>query len=479
MDDITASRGQSALSETQRVCALTKPQALQLTHTQVDETLPGNNRDEKAVYTETETAPPGNGRQDVEQHYQDPGPAPDGGWIAWMVAGKSSFPLRATHLTSPRGIINSFGVFQPYYAQMLNRAPSDISWIGSFEVFFLFFVGTFTGRMTDAGYFRQLFALGFLLVILGCFATSFCKTYWQFFLAQGICMGLGNGFIFCPSMATISTYFEKRRALAMGVAAAGSATGGLVYPSIMRQLLPSVGFPWAIRAIAFVQLGTLGVAACFLKSRIPPRRSGPLVEWSAFKELEYSFYVLGSFMAFWGVYFAFYYLAAYARDVLGVSFTKSLDVLLVLNGTGAIGRVIPNYIADRYGCLTVQIPLALVTGAMMYCWAAIKSTTGLFIWAAIYGIWTGGVQSMFPVGLSSMTSDPSRQGTRLGMAFTIVSFATLTGQPIAGAIIKSQGGHYVGAQAFAGSCLVLGSCSFVIAKGIRARKLDQGWKAKV
>lgn len=179
---------------------------------------------------------------------------------------------------------------------MLDRAPSDISWIGSFEVFFLFFVGTFTGRMTDAGYFRQLFALGFLLVILGCFATSFCKTYWQFFLAQGICMGLGNGFIFCPSMATISTYFEKRRALAMGVAAAGSATGGLVYPSIMRQLLPSVGFPWAIRAIAFVQLGTLGVAACFLKSRIPPRRSGPLVEWSAFKELEYSFYVLGSFM---------------------------------------------------------------------------------------------------------------------------------------------------------------------------------------
>ncbi|KAL6364827.1 hypothetical protein LRP88_00800 [Fusarium phalaenopsidis] len=414
MDDITASRGQSALrsdSETQRA----------------HETSPGTNRDEKATYAETETASQANARQDVEQQYQDPGPAPDGGWIAWMVDRKS-------------GIINSFGVFQPYYAQMLDRAPSDISWIGSFEVFFLFFVGTFTGRMTDAGYFRQLFALGFFLVILGCFATSFCKTYWQFFLAQGICMGLGNGFIFCPSMATISTYFEKRRALAMGVAAAGSATGGLVYPSIMRQLLPSVGFPWAIRAIAFVQLGTLG--------------------------------------AFWGVYFAFYYLAAYSRDVLGVSFTRSLDVLLVLNGTGAIGRVIPNYIADRYGCLTVQIPLALVTGAMMYCWAAIKSTTGLFIWAAIYGIWTGGVQSMFPVGLSSMTSDPSRQGTRLGMAFTIVSFATLTGQPIAGAIIKAQGGQYVGAQAFAGSCLVLGSCFFVIAKGIRARKLEQGWKAK-
>ncbi|KAF4987392.1 hypothetical protein FDECE_15452 [Fusarium decemcellulare] len=448
--------------------------------------------DDKAVFSEAETSQnsnthgssspeaglsfPGN---DVEQQENNhgPGPAPDGGWIAWMVDSCPLFCLPQAN--SLRGIINSFGVFQPYYADMLSRSPADISWIGSFEVFFLFFVGTFTGRMTDAGYFRQLYALGFFLVVLGIFATSFCKTYWQFFLAQGICMGLGNGCIFCPSMATISTYFEKRRALAMGVAAAGSATGGLIYPSIVRQMLPTAGFSWAIRTIGFVQFATLGVGAFFLKSRIPPRRSGPLVEWAAFKEMEYSFYVLGSFMCFWGVYFAFYYLAAFSRDILGVSFSRSLDVLLVLNGTGAIGRVVPNYLADRYGSLTVQIPLALVTGTMMYCWAAIHSPTGVFIWAAIYGIWTGGVQSMFPVGLSSMTSDPSRQGTRLGMAFTIVSFATLTGQPIAGAIIHAQGGAYIGAQAFAGSCLVLGSCFFVVAKGIRSRKLQQGWIAKV
>ncbi|KAF4976456.1 hypothetical protein FZEAL_6894 [Fusarium zealandicum] len=441
---------------------------------------------DKAIYTRAETtknpnapsSPPETNRPfvdtDVEQPPLGPGPAPDGGWVAWMAVLSGHFVVMNSW-----GIINSFGVFQPYYAEMLGRAPSDVSWIGSFEVFFLFFVGTFTGRLTDAGYFRQLFALGFFLVVVGIFATSFAQTYWQFFLAQGICMGLGNGCLFCPSMATISTYFDKRRALAMGVAAAGSATGGLVYPSIMRQMLPTVGFAWAIRTIGFVQLATLGVAACFLKSRIPPRRSGPLVEWAAFKEMEYSFYVMGSFMAFWGVYFAFYYLAAYARDVLGVSFTRSLDLLLVLNGTGAIGRVLPNHVADRYGSLTVQIPLALVTGIMMYCWAPIKTVTGLFIWAAIYGIWTGGVQSMFPVGLSSMTPDPSQQGTRLGMAFTIVSFATLTGQPIAGAIIRAQGGAYTGAQAFAGSCMVLGSCFFVVAKSIRTKKLKQGWKAKV
>jgi hypothetical protein len=52
------------------------------------------------------------------------------------------------------GFINSFGVFQAYYVTALDRPPSDISWVGSVQVFLLFFIGTFTGRLTDAGYFR-------------------------------------------------------------------------------------------------------------------------------------------------------------------------------------------------------------------------------------------------------------------------------------------------------------------------------------
>lgn len=182
---------------------------------------------------------------------------------------------------------------------------------------------------------------------------------------------------------------------------------------------------------------------------------------------------------FWGVYFAFYYLAAYARDILDLPFHESLDLLLVLNGTGAIGRILPNHIADRLGTINVYIPLALSTGIMMYCWPAVTSKEGLYVWAAFYGISTGGTQSMFPAGVSALTSDPSRQGTRLGMAFTIISFAALTGQPIAGAIISAQGGKYLGAQIYAGTCFFIGTCFFTAARVIRARKLKLGWTAKV
>ncbi len=201
----------------------------------------------------------------------------------------------ATRLTRDRGVINSFGSFQTYYTTLLQRSPSDIAWIGSIQIFLLFFIGTFTGRLTDAGYFRHLLAIGTVLQVIGIFTTAQGTQYWQIFLSQGVLMGLGNGCIFCPSLATLSTYFSKKRALAIGIAATGSATGGLVFPSIVRQLLPTLGFAWTMRVIGFVQVATLLVANIGLRTRLPPRRSGQIIEWSAFKDPEYSFYAAGSF----------------------------------------------------------------------------------------------------------------------------------------------------------------------------------------
>ncbi len=119
--------------------------------------------------------------------------------------------------------------------------------------------------------------------------------YWHFFLSQGVCMGLGNGFLFCPALAVLSTYFKKRRSFAIGLAACGGATGGLVFPSVVRQLLPQVGFAWTMRTLGFIQLASMLVVNFGMHPRVPPRRSGRIVEWSAFREMDYVFYAAGSF----------------------------------------------------------------------------------------------------------------------------------------------------------------------------------------
>lgn len=200
------------------------------------------------------------------------------------------------------GTVNSFGIFQTFYRDLLSRPPSDISWIGSMQVFFLFVIGVFTGRLTDAGYFHHVFATGSALVVVGSLSASFATEYWQLFLSQGVCIGLGMGGLFCPVMAVLSTYFRNKRNLAIGVAISGSATGGVIYPIMVRQLLPVLGFGWTMRAMALVQLVTLIIANVFMRPRLGPRTSGPRVEVSALKELPYLLFTLGMF--FVSLYFS-------------------------------------------------------------------------------------------------------------------------------------------------------------------------------
>lgn len=175
------------------------------------------------------------------------------------------------------------------------------------QIFTPFFIGALSGRATDAGFFRLVFIAGAVVQIIGLFMTSLCTKYWQVFLAQGICVGLGNGLVFIPSLTICSTYFLENRALALGVAASGSATGGFVYPAIAESLLPTVGFGWTVRVMGLVMAVTMVLCAMFLKPRLPPRRAGPLVEWAAFKELPYALFAMGSFLMFWGLYVVFYY----------------------------------------------------------------------------------------------------------------------------------------------------------------------------
>ncbi|KAL9110270.1 MAG: hypothetical protein Q9227_005177 [Pyrenula ochraceoflavens] len=395
---------------------------------------------------------------------KDVGPPPDGGYYAWSQALLGHLAIFNTW-----GIINSFGIFQTYYKSTLDRSLSEISWIGAIQVSLLFFVGTFSGRANDAGYFRTVFITGSILQALSVFLTSLCKKYWHFILAQGFLSGIGNGFVFCPSFALLSGYFSKNRALAIGVAASGSATGGVIFPAIAEHLLADIGFPWTMRVIGFVMLATMCLTIPFFKTRLPPRKIGPLVEWPAFKETPYLLFSISIFLTFWGLYFAFYYIGIFSRDKLGASQTTSINILAIMNGLGFFGRLIPGFLADRYlGPLNTFIPFVFSSAVLIYCWAAVNSFGAIYVFSVFYGFFAAGVQSLFLASLSSLTTDLTKMGVRMGMVLSIMSVATLTGEPLAGRLIQVDGGRYLYAQMFAGSSMMLGLVMLVMARGAKA-----------
>lgn len=397
---------------------------------------------------------------------RDPGPPPDGGYKAWLQVALAHLVIMNTW-----GYINGFGVFQDYYTRELGHPPSDISWVGSIQIFLLFFVGTFSGRATDAGYFKVTLATGALLEVFSIFMTSLTTKYWQLFLAQGVGQGLGCGLMFCPTIALMPTYFTSKRSIAVGIMACGSATGGMFFPAVVLRLLPRVGYGWTMRVLGFITLATLIPCVLFLKQRLPPRKTGPLVEWAAFKEMPYSLFAIGMFLTFWGLYIGFFYIGSFARDIIGVSRTKSIYLLMVMNGCGLAGRLLPNLLADMYtGPLNMLIPFSFATGLIAYCWAGVTDLGGLYAFAIFYGLTAAGIQSLFPATLSTLTTDLKKTGVRMGMVLSVVGTAALIGSPIAGALLRSGDGNYLYAQMFMGTAITAGMLTLA---GSRVARL--GW----
>ena len=229
---------------------------------------------------------------------------PDGGLVAWSQV-LATLLITMVSWGCPSGI----GVYQLYYRDTLKLPESQVSWIGSVQFLLTYGMCTFSGRLADAGYVRSTIFFGAFLVVFGIFMTSIGSQYWHFLLSQGVCVGLGLGTMFMPPLSVTSSYFQNKRTLALTCAATGTGIGSVIFPSIIQYLIPKVGFGWAVRCSGFVALFCTAAALLLIKPRLKPRKSGPIVEWSAFKELPYLLYSIGALLLYWALFFGSFYVS--------------------------------------------------------------------------------------------------------------------------------------------------------------------------
>ena len=121
-----------------------------------------------------------------------------------------------------------------------------MSWVGSLQLWVLFFMSAFSGRALDAGLYTPTLWVGAAIQLVGIFMNSLCTNLWQLLLAQGLCTGLGSGIIFCPTLGLVTTYFSRRKGIAVAIVTSGNSFGGAVYPVVVRFLLREIGFAWTV-----------------------------------------------------------------------------------------------------------------------------------------------------------------------------------------------------------------------------------------
>ncbi|KAF2205865.1 MFS general substrate transporter [Delitschia confertaspora ATCC 74209] len=405
-------------------------------------------------------------------------PPPDGGLHAWLkVFGGFLIYINIW------GFTLSYGAFESYYHHVLLKdySPSAVSWIGTVQGWLLIMFGVLSGPLFDLGYFRSMLYVGNFLVVFGIMMLSLCKEYWQVFLAQGICMGLGAGLLYVPSLALVGIWFSKKRAMAMGIVMSGIAVGGVVYIIIFDRLTSNVGFPWTIRVMGFIALfaALVSFPALLSGSGILARRrkARKLFDKTALKDKLFIVFTCSTFFTFLGYITPYFYIPTYAQDKLGTSESTALYMLVISVAASFFGRLGSGLVAHYLGSIFTWILCSLASGILSLCWMSITTERAFIAFSIFWGFFSAGLVTLPAAAFANVCPDLSLLGTRLGMSWGVSSLATLIGAPIAGALLKTNDGKadFRDVSIWTGICLLVGSAWLVYLWVTAVRFQKRGW----
>ncbi|KAN0064283.1 hypothetical protein ACQY0O_002414 [Thecaphora frezii] len=364
---------------------------------------------------------------------------PEGGLRAWLCVVGGWWCSFITF-----GYINTFGVYEDYYLAtfLSHKSSSEIAWIGAFQYFLIFGISFVSGRLFDLGFFRPTFTVGCVLLVVCQMLLSLCSEYYQIFLCQGVGLGTSFGIVFNMGINCPAHHFQQRRAMALGIVATGSSTGGVVFPILIRQLIPQIGFAWTMRVVGLIALVSTVAASLCLSTRLQPAidvadrdkggwRQVRWMELEAFGNPAYAWFVAGCAAVMFGLYMPFTYMDVFS-GLYGVP--GSGYYLAVLNAASMFGRALPGMVADRVGRINTLLPHLTVSAALLVVFPLCTNLGGLLAFAIVFGFTSGCYVSLIPACAAQLGTTET-VGTRNGMMFLASAVGGLLGTPISGAIL--------------------------------------------
>lgn len=173
---------------------------------------------------------------------------PDGGW-GWVVV-VASFMCNVV----VDGIIFSCGMLLPLFKEEFEVSNSDVSWVSSLLGGFYLIVGPFVSALANAYGFRTVCILGAVISSVAFGISSFATSIYYLQFTFGVLGGIGFGLIYVPAVIATGFYFEKRRALATGIAVCGSGIGTFLFAALNNFLIPVLGWRYTLVVYAGITL---------------------------------------------------------------------------------------------------------------------------------------------------------------------------------------------------------------------------------
>ena len=308
--------------------------------------------------------------------------------------------------------------------------------------------GVVAGRLTDRFGIVATIALATVLMGAGYLLASQSTALWQFNLIH-VVIGAGSSATFGPLMAEASHWFERRRGIAVTVAATGSYIGGTLWPPIVSWGILTFGW-----RSTHISVGVVTTVLMLLMLVVLRAQMGTVTRRSHVNapppkvDLQLSNNTLTTllFVAGIGCCVAMampqVHIVAYCGD-LGYGVTRGAEMLSLMLACGIVSRVGSGFLADRIGGIRTLLIGSLLQGFALLFYLFFDSLGSLYIISAMFGLFQGGLVPAYAIIIRE-AMPASQAATRVG----IVILGTVGGMSLGGwmsGVIFDATGSYAAA----------------------------------
>jgi MFS family permease len=260
---------------------------------------------------------------------------------------------------------------------------------------------------------------------------------WVGYLTYGIGVGISAACVYIPTLAIVGGWFMRRRATALGVAAAGTGCGTLVAPPVIATFIAQYG--WRLSYVIIGATCALLLIGCAVVVEMPPLRNTETSR--SLRHVIFSFpfamLYLSWLLATTALFVPFVYLPAFALKG-GASELAASTLVSLIGGMSILGRAGIGGLGDRIGMTRLLKISVLVMGISYLLWLGSPSFMGLILFAVVLGLAYGIRIALMP-GVLIEFFGLSNLGTILGAFFTATGIAAVVGPLLVGAIVDHSG----------------------------------------
>ncbi|XP_067686843.1 monocarboxylate transporter 2-like [Haliotis asinina] len=384
----------------------------------------------------------------------------------WVIVVSTFFSL---FLSGSMGYIT--GVMHVSLEETGLYGVQELAWLGSLFNCMFALTGPAASFVINMFSCRVCVVLSGVTCLIGFSLSSVVSDIRLLFITYGFLAGFGRGLTYTGSLVILGYYFPKDSSLVTGLSTAGVGVGMFVHPRLTQALLDFYGLEGTFRLIGAISFQTCVFGFLMRPSKFererqriqkqgreedsPETQNRFLNFWNTFltvviQNISFTFIVLG--VTLFSIGFSsvvvllpdFYYKngatkqeAAMAASLTGLGGFFSRTLVGIGANDANIGKMV--FFSGTNG----------IVGTLTFFMSIfVKSSTGRYIYAFLFGTYVGGVFTL----LSPMTMDSigvNNFAFGVGLIMFFAGAGCLVGPPTAVVIWKTSG-EYLTAFLFAG-----------------------------